>query len=65
MSTLIGFLILAVLVLARRTSLVLPLTGPAPPLVPFRARTLAELVPVFLKWFALIRRRSENTVRGL
>lgn len=27
-------------------------------------RTLAELAPVFLKWFSLIRRRAENTCQG-
>ncbi|MGH9894880.1 MAG: tyrosine-type recombinase/integrase, partial [bacterium] len=34
---------------------------PVPPPPP---HTLAELTPVFLKWFALIRRRSENTCRA-
>ena len=29
-----------------------------------RGRTLADYVPVFLKWFAFVRHRSENTVRG-
>jgi site-specific recombinase XerD len=29
-----------------------------------QGRTLAELVPAFLKWFQFVRRRSDNTVRS-
>jgi site-specific recombinase XerD len=39
-------------------------TMPSAALAPASARALPELVPVFLKWFALIRRRAENTVRA-
>jgi integrase/recombinase XerD len=41
-----------------------PLVPPGPGLLAARNRTLAEYVPVFLKWLSFVRQRRENTVRS-
>jgi integrase/recombinase XerC len=41
-----------------------PVVALAPMLLARRDRTLAEYVPVFLKWLGFVRQRRENTVRS-
>jgi len=40
------------------------LVPPGGVMLAVRGRTLADYAPIFLKWFAFVRHRRENTVRG-